>query len=109
MPPPRNVHPRYGQARYASAGGGHDSSSPAGSSKVGGREARAPFHLSPPQPEPRTGTLPLGEAALSLYAPAQPRPTSVEAFNSALPIGESAGLAGLAGLGCPAASSGLRS
>jgi len=30
---------------------------------------RGDFRLSPPQPEPRTGNLALGEAALSLYAP----------------------------------------
>src|SRR5439155_9294590 len=115
VPSPANVEARaparYGQARYDSAGGRHDSSSPATSPPTGGREARAPFHLSPPRPEPRTGILPLGEAALSPYAPAQPRPTSVE-FNSALPIDESVGLHGLAGpdeQGCPAAPSGLRS
>ena len=104
--PARYGQARHGQARYDSAGGRHDSSSPATSPPTGGREARTPFRLSPPQPEPRTGILPLGEAALSLYAPAQPRPTSVEAFNSALPIAESAGLAGV---GCPTVPAGSRS
>ncbi|PYV04749.1 MAG: DNA mismatch repair endonuclease MutL, partial [Acidobacteria bacterium] len=102
---------RYGQARYDSAAGEHDSAPPATSPTIGGREARAPFRLSPPRPEPHTGILPLGEAALS-YAPAQPRPPSVEAFSSVVPIGGSAGPAGAAGpaeKGCPAASSGLRS
>src|SRR2546426_1057404 len=112
---PRDEHPRDGQARSDSAGGRHDSSSPATSPPTGGREARAPFHLSPPRPEPRTGILPLGEAAHSLYAPAAPgpaSPTSMEPLNGALSIGESAGLHGLAGpdeQGCPAASSVLRS
>ena len=100
---------RYGQARYDSAAGEHDSAPPATSPTIGGREARAPFRLSPPRPEPHTGILPLGEAALSLYAPAQPRPPSVEAFSSVVPIGGSAGPAGPAEKGCPAASSGLRS
>src|SRR5438876_1964365 len=114
--PPANVEARspdrYGQTRYSSAGDRHDSSSPATSPTTGGREARTPFRLSPPQPEPRTGTLPLGEAALSLYAPAEPGPASVEAFSSVVPIGGSAGPAGAAGpteKGCPAASSGSRS
>src|SRR5438094_3868350 len=77
VPPPASVEAgataRYGQARYDSAAGEHDSAPPATSPTIGGREARAPFRLSPPRPEPHTGILPLGEAALSLYAPAQPR------------------------------------
>jgi DNA mismatch repair protein MutL len=52
--------------------------------------ARAPFRLSSPQPAPRPGTLPLGEAALSVYAPVLPESRPADAVGQRLPATESA-------------------
>jgi len=47
--------------------------------------ARGDFHLSPPRPQPQTGNLPLGDAALSLYAPPPPPAAPAEVPGPTLP------------------------